>query len=111
MPGPPNLASHSRRNLSHAYAARPWSPYAQLFDRVREVGAEGIVSKRLGSLYRGSVTDMVRVIEDWETARFGQTRETGSSDSERNPVSDPGDRAPGRGVGAAILSSVGELSP
>jgi bifunctional non-homologous end joining protein LigD len=25
----------------------------QLFDRIREIGAEGIVSKRLGSLYRG----------------------------------------------------------
>ena len=32
---------------------------AQLFDRVREVGAEGIVSKRLGSLYRG------RESRDW----------------------------------------------
>jgi bifunctional non-homologous end joining protein LigD len=32
---------------------------AQLFERVREVGAEGIVSKRLGSLYRG------RESRDW----------------------------------------------
>jgi len=42
---------------------------AQLFERVREVGAEGIVSKRLGSLYRG------RESRDWLKTKCHQTGE------------------------------------
>src|SRR5207248_4662457 len=41
----------------------------QLFERVREVGAEGIVSKRLGSLYRGRET------RDWLKTKCHQTGE------------------------------------
>ena len=42
---------------------------AQLFERVREVGAEGIVSKRLGSLYRG------RESRDWLKTKCHQVGE------------------------------------
>jgi bifunctional non-homologous end joining protein LigD len=42
---------------------------AQLFERVREVGAEGIVSKRLGSLYRG------RESPDWLKTKCHQVGE------------------------------------
>ena len=41
---------------------------AHLFERVRDVGAEGIVSKRLGSLYRGRET------RDWLKTKCHQDR-------------------------------------
>ena len=42
---------------------------AELFERVRQVGAEGIISKRLGSLYRGRET------RDWLKTKCHQTGE------------------------------------